>query len=1171
MFNPNVYTQFPDHYEDQQIRQQSDIWTQDELQLTKIGGSYENGFYAVDIIDPESPVTVRVIPNGNNIWEDPTTNTVYQVNGIAGEPCEFQLKMLTYEYCNKLISPSINTYDGSYNTPRFGDEVVIREPNNIFHFDAFEGPKQTSWPSPNYDLNDFFDAWYQWYANNWGGAFYWYYWYAPPVTSWNIAPTNVDFRHTPTGIFYGYSNYATLSPVMLGSKSTNLNGLSTILEYYPTQVSYLSPYVSLFFPPEAQINYQLPNFVDNGFTGISNQQNLGIKIVGATFDGFNIILRPYCFANSAYYFYYDTSINPAIQSPWVTYPVVHDHVTVPQNYPSWPWINDSENAEQVYPRYGSYDVVTGLITYNYYTPWNSYYYNWYWNSYGYYFPYSVSGFPYVKARFFLTQKRPVIENNDGNFCKYTYKNAIISYGYIGKVTPTGPNNSYIGGKGLQFHSKGVVCDIEVYFKRKPFPDISSIPGIQQVKSFIAYPQNIRPLDYREYSFKYYITNPIIKVFYAYYNFNDFNVAQQYISPFEIYYPKPFVPVQSWYYYYANAPFEYALNPTVNFVSDYYGYKIPFVYYDPNYDALWTPLFYDINNIPPFILTRAAGNSNYDRLSYLYYAAYPNYNYYYYDGYYGGWAGNTQVEFNGQTANMIFQLNETQFYPTILYGKIWSRYDIEYSNFDSPNLAFRVSTKSYSPSEFFDVYVMHDKFATRGFGDGWFAVEIKNKRNISRGQLNFYDPNKNLLYYGSLNFNTTNAPSGAPLSDSPILSKYFYGNYILDDVYYPDSTNYIDVYWFYSSEKSYSVYENGVFSNDNPDNVFKPFGTFFDGNLNNTNYCKDGVYIITHNSSYSFDYYNNTNLNSGFDYWRNNRPFNPTIEVIIGAFHISTQNNSFSIAAVPIYYIPDIDWTRPYKGCINSSFSIVTYELSKTITTTAYYPELEGLGEIYVKSSWWDNIENLVKIYGPNNQQLILDEDYEIKRINSELMPGDYRIKFLKPIGDLYNNEPTENPARLLDGEYKVFWPSSKEIKLECTSFNDNYASLYRRPMTTSSQTPYYSGNYENFNNEFQLIGTPTSSAFANHPVGQFYQTGVSYDNLQRSINTMSNSTVVGLSPISFYLQNCIFSGFVNDQFVAFKCDINLVENVLPGELPVNPESFNDFLYNGIYAVGNYNY
>jgi len=1166
MFNPNTYTQFPDHYADQQIQQESDIFVQNNLQLNYFNSlinGYDQRFFCVDIIDGSSPVTVRVSPNGNNIWEEPSTNIVYQVNGIAGGTCEFQLKMLTYDYCNKLIAPKASIYDGTPDRAYHADEIVIREPNNIFHFDAFEGPKETAWPRFNYDFEDWYDEWYQYWSQGFNYPYWYNFYYSSSVSGWNVSATNVDFRHTPTFIDFNYFgvNYGTASPILLGKSKSSLAGISSIMEWNVSQDSYLSPYISLFFPPNAQINYQASGFVDRGnLTNSSWFQNSdGFKIVGATFDGSNLILRPYLFSNNAAHVYYEPYVidpNDLYQYEFVPY----NYVIIPHNYSLWPWINDCSKIESIYPIFGSYNVVNGTISTSLFYYYGNYY-NWWSGTYGYPY-YNAQGFPYLKAGFFLTQTSPIIENFPGNFCKYTYKNAIISYGLNTGATITGPNNSYIGGKSIRFHSRGVVVDVEIFFKRKPFPDIGSIPNINNVKSFVAYPQNIRQLDYREYSIRNHVVlnNNITTIypFVAYNSFTSYAVTQQYVNPFEGYYPKPYYPTNplTYTYYYAYAPFEYAFNPVIwnNYSQSYV--DIPFLYYDPNYENLKVPQYYEIDSIPPFVLSKAANYYYYDRLSYLYYAAYP---YYIFNNYsIDGWAGNTLVQFNGQTSNMILQLYSKPFSSTYIQGGVYSRYDVEYKS--SPNFKFNISTIGNASSQFYDVSVMRDKFASRGFGKGWFSVSIKN-----RGDLHFYDPKKNEIYYGSLNVDSTNVPSGSPISDMKIEEQYFRGNYLIDDSNRIGNTNeYMDIWWFYSSEKSYSVYQNGVYSDAKPKNLFKPFGTYYQGNLNNTDYCQDGVYMVTQEIHINGIYGTPTNTNTGFSN-ENYRTFDPTIEVIIGAFHISTENNSFSIVAVPVYYIPDIDWTKPYKGCMNSSLSIITQEDLVDYASYAYYPELDGLCEIYVKSTWWDDIENLVKIYGPNNQQLILNEDYDVERINGGFLLGDYKIKFKNPIGNLYNNEPTENPSRLLDGSYKVFWPISKKEILSCASFNDNYSSIYSRPVTYSPY--YYLYNYSNFYNEFYLLSNNKGGV-------QFMNTGNGYDQFssaQGGKKTMSNSNVVSLSPIAFYINNCVFMGTVNEGMYAFKCDILFVEKLEQNELPINPEGFNNFLTNGFYSEGGYDY
>lgn len=87
-------------------------------------------------------------------------------------------------------------------------------------------------------------------------------------------------------------------------------------------------------------------------------------------------------------------------------------------------------------------------------------------------------------------------------------------------------------------------------------------------------------------------------------------------------------------------------------------------------------------------------------------------------------------------------------------------------------------------------------------------------------------------------------------------------------------------------------------------------------------------------------------------------------------------------------------------------------------------------------------------------------------------------------------------------------------------------------------------------------------------------TGNGYDQFssaQGGKKTMSNSNVVSLSPIAFYINNCVFMGTIDEEMYAFKCDILFVEKLEQNELPINPEGFNNFLTNGFYSEGGYDY
>jgi|GEM_PF-4064983 len=1140
MFTPSIYTQFPDHYSEQQIQQQSDIFVPDGLQLKSVQGS----IYNVDIVDATEDVQMRVIPNGNWMWEEPSTKTVYQVNGSAGSPCEFSLQMISYEYCNKEISPIVASYDGTYGYSITSDEQVIRQPNNIWHFDAFEGQKQTVIPQLNYNPNDYYDDWYEWWSNYWSHGFYYGYSGAYP-TSWLIQLTNADFRHyVIDGSYWGYG---TTSPIHLFSKRTNLSGLSPVTYYETDYVSYLSPYILMYFPAGTQIDFQSYQFVQQPYNEFRDylEYTTGFVIAGATFDGYNIILRPYCFSYCSinwYPVYGETGTYYPFGMDYIMTPM--DNVCVPYTYSYWPWMNDYGRTDFVVPYWSYYNRITGQIGVS---PYFGFYYWWGW--YGYY--QRLESFPYKKAAFYLTQSRPVVENYPGGYCKYTYKNVIISYGNKYDVIPSDANGKSVG-KTLSFHSRGTVVDVEVTFKRKNFPDLSSIPNISDVKRFIAYPQNVRPLEYRELSFKVGYSYPQYnEVFKAYYQFETPIIAHDYVQPYEQYLDPNLdpAPPQWWQYYFLDAIFEYA------FTGYYFG-NYPtsslFSIYSPNLDSLYQPSYMAVEGLTPCVASRSV-NSSAEKLAYFNYAGFgqPAFQ----SDYYGtGWTGNSTFEWNDQTSNIIIGLTSDRGSPTILNGKLWSRTNVRYPDMDKPQFTMKIQTNSGSECTFLDAYVAEDKFGERGFGDGWFRIETYKRAN----SLKIYDPNRNLLAYGQLNVQYSNYPSDTPISDMDI-SPYYFGNYLLDYMDYYPGQNYkaVDVYWFYSSENSYSAYKNGILPGHKPKNQFKPFGTKYQGYANNSSYCTDGVYIVTDNIS-GFG----RNLNNSFS----NNPTSGSganAEIIIGAFYIDTSNSGFSIYPIPIYYIPNVDLTKPYKGCVNANHSIVVTEDQNSNNyafRTYYYDNLEGKPEVYVKSTWWDDIIPSVKILGPNDEELELDVDYSVERISTEFMPGNYKIKFLKQLGNLYENEYTDNPAKLSDGDYKFYWPISDKVLFECSSFVDNYASTYRRYYSNTNY--YYSQVYTS---EFQVI---------NNFYGQFYATGNtynSYDYYYSGARTMSLSNVISLSPISFYVSDCVFTGTIDDTSYAFKCDVYFLEYLEDGELPVNPSGFNNILSGNQYAEGGYNY
>lgn len=1158
MFNPSVYTQYPDHYSEQQIQQESDIFIPNGLQLKKMPGS----IYNVDIIDPNSEVSMRVTPNGNYIWEDETTNTVYQVNGIAGGPCQFNLKMIDYEYCNKLISPVLSIYDGTYNTALTLDEMVVRQPNNIYHFDALEGQKQTVFPVLNYGYNDYegFDEinyWYQGWSTFWYGGYVGYYFYGTYPTSFQVMQTNADFRHNISfsAQSSNYSYYYGSSPIFLFSKYTNLYGLTPVAEY-TTELSYLSPYVSLYFPPGTKINYQNQFFLDDGQNefGIYSENISNFVIAGATFDGYSIILRPYCFSYTGVSYEPNWNLEPVVGIPFYAglapVSIAYDCIAVPRNYSTWPWVNDAGNKEFTVPYWGSYDRITGQIS-----SVVQYGYNWYWY-YGWQYVYgnTISSFPYKKAAFYLTQQRPIVDTYYGNYCKYTYKNVIISYGRFATIEPLDQNDKGVG-KFLQWHSRGVVVDVEVFFKRKPFPDISSIPNINLVKKFIAYPQNVRPLEYRELSYKFFSGYPDYYYFSAYKIFESPPDAIGYVYPYEMYYQpnNPFPSYSSSYYYnwpyyvFGRAIFEYAFNGL--FYGGVDTYNALFVYYDPNYDALIQPFYHEVGPFNPCVISCPTA-SNIDKLAYLNHASFPDSFSYSFSN---SWSGNMTFEYNGENANMLIYLASTPSYPTTIYSYIWTRYDFSYTSFDKPQFKMNVTTISGSKTEFIDAYVMHDKFAERGFGEGWFQLEMRG-----RGSINVYDPNGNKLVYYDLKTKDIPYPTNAPTSDKIILP-YFYGNFLLDEVVSSQNSSIYDtdIYWFYSSERSYSVYQTGVFAGNKPKNRFKPFGTYYQGYSNNNEFCTDGIYLITDTVGPD-----SRNINSSFSTLKFNSTSAPSMEVLVGAFYIDTSNSGFNITPIPLYYVPNIDWSKPYSGCVNANLSFVTFENQVSGSFSYYnyyYYDLEGKPEVYVKSTWWDNIEDLVLIFGPNDQQLVYGVDYTIVRVSTPSLPGNYKIKFLKTLGDLFDNESTGNPAKLADGQYKFFFPKSKQNRMDCSSWVDNYSSLYKRSFFSTNGYYYFNDYYS----EFYTI---------NGVFGQFSNTGTQYyDSTVYYQSTISNSYVLSLSPISFYIKNCVFSGTIGNQQGAFKCDMYFLEYLENDELPVNPEGYNEILNGSLYAQGGYDY
>jgi len=256
-------------------------------------------------------------------------------------------------------------------------------------------------------------------------------------------------------------------------------------------------------------------------------------------------------------------------------------------------------------------------------------------------------------------------------------------------------------------------------------------------------------------------------------------------------------------------------------------------------------------------------------------------------------------------------------------------------------------------------------------------------------------------------------------------------------------------------------------------------------------------------------------------------------------------------------------SKPYAGIINASFSCYQNNQAN------YYSDLDGKPEIYLSADYDQDMVNKLVILGPNGQQLTYGVDYEID-YQQEFNLGNFRIRFLNTLGFLYDNEPTENPPHLSDGEYKIFIPKYKQMYMTCNTVVENYSSL--KPRFLGGNNYYY---YYDFISEFYTI---SNNAYKNigPSQGYYFWYGFQfyiYDNgvYNYGHNTISNYYLLSLSPIVFVITDCIFHGSINDVPGAFKCDILFQEYLEQYELPVNPEGFNQLLNGSISAQGGYNY
>ena len=468
----------------------------------------------------------------------------------------------------------------------------------------------------------------------------------------------------------------------------------------------------------------------------------------------------------------------------------------------------------------------------------------------------------------------------------------------------------------------------------------------------------------------------------------------------------------------------------------------------------------------------------------------------------------------------------------------------------------VNTLGVNPTqEYVGVEEIPARFGEKGFGDGWFGLTINSipMPNPSNGRLtsfagNLYvaDPSGNVL---RANYPNTDDPDS--IFDGNMESA-FTGNY--------DSSSYTSIplgyeykYWFYNGNSTINSLRY-VLNNSNPSRDIKPFGTYYQGTpTNKDGYCEDGIYLVLGESyvdSYQSvpGYYNNTNQPS------------PRAMYPIGAFYIETTDNQFLIYDVPLYYVPDLDLTKPYYGCINASYQILITSIPNNPEASYifnYNSSYAGKPKIVVSSQYVDNYESLIEIYGPDETQLVLDEDYEVLPYSSQ-RPGCYVISFLKTLGNLFENEYTDNPPSLADGYYKIILPTITNKTMSSLSYVDN--------MTSVSNNFYLNNYYYNYYyvSEFYMMNSSFFLTPYNY-IDQFKPVATSGNPLYFGYNArFSDSEIISLSPIKFRIKNCIFTGTNTDDpdnpyEIGFKCDFTFTEYLEENELPANPNSYNQLL------------
>jgi hypothetical protein len=1113
MYKPSAVSASPDHYVDGQIKDNFEA----SVPLNWIGKNNvtSNKVIWYDQIDESFLINVRITPNENYIWEESdltqtSVPTVYQVDGTAGTVSQFNLKKITEEYCNP--PTSVYSYYQSTNIPFQYDETLIREQSNIYHYDVFEGVKKTAWPN----------------FSDYSGA------YPTGISSWSEAYTNVDYIHQPSFYNYNYYNYYYMNGYNLLFDSSITGTMPTILEDYLQPCS-LDPSIPSYFPSGSII----PEWPQQG-GGFNNTSYSGYKICGASFNGNNLILRVHSFSQTA-----------LIGSEGViNIPVTLSSIKIPSNYSYWPWLNDNDNFyiydnKILFP--SMYDIASGQNIY-----------------YGSYYPF----LPEKKACICFTQKNPLVESTSG-FNTFTYKNVVI-YDRTSRsqaiMVEDLPRSPYFSGKNLVWFAGAVCVDIQISFKKKNFPEISSIPNISIPRTFAVVPEDIRPLSYRDvykldsgwYAYKS-LTNEEARVLVDHYQ-------TEYGSSTTLKY-------SSNGYAVSNSNYNYLYNQNT------------FVVYEPNYPALKQPVFQTFGDLESGFIK----NKSDDYYYYYYYNSTRDINnipdpfnlYYYYNFYYYDqksfinsgtipFASNESVTGNlNFTMLNIYNANYDYYYyynMVKLGTSLSMTVNIPQITVD-PTKYYQmyVNTLGISPTqEYVGVELIPPRFGEKGFGDGWFGLAINQLSipNPSNGRLtqfagSFYvaDPNGNILRYYNPN---TDYITPTTVFDGNMEAS-FLGNYYTSSYTSIPTGGYAYKYWFYNGNSTVNALDY-VLNTSNPSRGIKPFGTYYQGSPNNEGgYCEDGIYLVIGQSYIDQiqplpGYYNNTNQAA------------PRAMYPIGAFYIETTDNQFLIYDVPLYYVPDLDLTKPYYGCLNASYQILITSVPNTLNSSNifnYNSSYAGKPKIVVSSQYVDNYESLIEIYGPDTTQLVLDEDYEVLPYSSQ-RPGCYVISFLKTLGNLFENEYTDNPPSLADGNYKIILPTITNKTMSSLSYVDN--------MTSVSNTGYNYSVYYNyyFFSEFYIMNF---NSFYNNGFNPYYYNYVDQFMPRARTNDpqyfgynarFSDSEVISLSPIRFRIKNCIFTGTNTDDpdnpyEIGFKCDFTFTEYLEEDELPANPNSYNQLL------------